>query len=695
MIECTSEHASYPHVYAPVRIGPVEVKNRLYLTPHGPMHTRDRSVDYDLYTRDADGGPIPKPELIEYYRERARGGAGLIIQGGLNIHENVRQNFQLFTPGSVDGLRPIVDVCHEHGAKIFAQLHCGNGSPSGVPWYMVGATYETQFFGFPQQLTKEQIQVLPRKVAQCTRNARAAGYDGVELHAAHGYSIELFMSAYSNKRTDEYGGSLDNRLRLMFECLEAMREEAGPDLAVGIRMNCDETAGGMMPGGITTEEAREIAHRLDEWGADFIDLDIGTTHSMHIVYSPHHLPPGYEVPSIAQVREGVSRAVVLGCPGRFQDAADAERWIAEGTMDLVGGTRGWFADPEWPGKAEESREADIRPCIGLSSCHFEGACVMNASAYREAAFGLDRLQPTDDPKRVVIVGGGPAGLEAARVASLRGHEVVLYERRDRLGGMLNLQARLPTRDGVLKAADWWAHRLERQGVDVRLGTEATVEAVVDHPPDSVVVATGARFDPQGVTGLTGVPIPGWDLEFVYAADEFLDAEPGVSGNVVVFEEDSGETGSDVAWKLALQGANVEIVTRWTHVARGYGGLESGHRQHFMRELYKLGVRLSPDMSVREIAPGRVTLFNVHTQEERVVEDVGAVVIVGLRASVNGLARELSDRVPHVKVIGDAFIPGRMAKATRDGFEAGWFLERDIAERSGTEVLETDWWLAAR
>ena len=658
----------YPHVYEPVRIGPVEVKNRLFQTPHGSIAgLADPALGLrdHVYARDpVDGSPIPHPDVIDYYEERARGGIGLIIQGHIEVQKGDSGRWHLTTDSAVEAFRPLLDRVQRHGAKMFAQLHCGFGSPSGLP----GAGFVGE--GFPRPLTTDDLRRIVELVGVSTRNAERAGFDGVELHAAHLHSTGLFLSGFTNRRTDEYGGSLENRMRWPVECLEAMQANAGPGMAVGIRMPCDE----MLPGGIDAAEAQEIARRIEAAGlVDFFDLDIGHSQHMWHVWAPHYLEESYEVPYIAQVRAAIRDAVVLGCPGRMHDPAEAERIIASGVMDLVGGTRGLFADPEYPIKGEQGRAEEIRPCIGLNGCTFEGQCVMNPTNYLEALYGVTKLTTTDEPKRVVVVGGGPAGLEAARVASMRGHEVTLYERSDVLGGALHLQAKLPTRDGVTRAATWWGGRLRDLGVKVLLETDATVDRVLAAGPDVVVVATGARFDPTGVNGLTGAEIPGWDLDHVYTPDTLLPSVPELRGKVVVYEEDGAITGSDIAWMFARAGAEVELVTRHASTAVNYVGRSGSHRDLVGQQLHALGVRSSVETFVRGIDDHRVTLFDIHTGEDRVVDDVEAVVLVTLRRSVDDLADRLRPHVADVRTIGDAHTPGRMAKATRDGFFFGWNL----------------------
>ncbi|MCU1361536.1 MAG: NemA, partial [Ilumatobacteraceae bacterium] len=255
-----SDHELYPHVYRPLQIGPVEVKNRIYQTPHGSialLAPPSLGLIQHVYGKDpADGSPVPHPHVIDYFEERARGGAGLLIQGHIEILKGDSGRYHLTTDTATDHFIPLLERVHAHGTKMFAQLHCGMRSPSGLP----GAGHVGE--GFPRPLDKHDIREIVRLIGVSTKNAIRAGYDGVELHAAHLHSVGMFLSGFTNHRTDEYGGSLENRMRIIFECLESMHENADGKLAIGIRMPCDE----QLEGGIDGDEACEIVRRLEASG---------------------------------------------------------------------------------------------------------------------------------------------------------------------------------------------------------------------------------------------------------------------------------------------------------------------------------------------------------------------------------------------------------------------------------------------
>ncbi|MBI3978573.1 MAG: NAD-binding protein [Chloroflexi bacterium] len=662
----------YPHVFQPLTIGRVEVRNRLYWTPH--------TVTYALPDPARPGHLVTSERHAFYYAERSRGGIGLIIQEATDVHPTSQTmgHPSADAEHTIPSYKQIADAVHAHGARLFIQLWHGghHGDPRWEPlgpWaprLSASTTQAVEGYFFPREMTRDDIRDVIDGFARSTRNVKAAGYDGVEIHAAHSYLPEQFLSPFFNKRTDEYGGSLEGRLRFTLELIEAMRDAAGPDMALGLRMVCDE----LLPGGLTQDDYREIFRRLDETGkVDFLDLDIGTYHTFPLMIPTMFVPklPGEEY--IANVRSAIRRAAVLGCPGQLSDPADAERLIAEGKMDMVGAARAFMCEPELAKNAQAGRHDLNRPCIACNAClgdHGGGgiSCAYNPATGREKHWGVTTFAAVSQPRRVVVVGGGPAGLEAARVAAKRGQQVTLYHRGATLGGSLNLMAELPGREIMSRMSKWFAAQLELLGVTVHVGTEATPEVIEREQPDAVVVATGSHFDRTGETGFIAWPIPGWERDFVYTPEQVIRDGVRTSGNAIVLDEEGAAMGAGVAEMLAERGANVELVTRWPQmVPQLYRNQQFGL---VLPRLYAAGVTLSPNTYIKEIGDHRVTVFNVFTNEERVVENVGVVVMVAKKRSDDNLAGQLAGHVAELHVIGEAVTPRRITDAVYEGHRAG-------------------------
>jgi thioredoxin reductase len=455
-------------------------------------------------------------------------------------------------------------------------------------------------------------------------------------------------------------------MRFIVECLEAMRLAIAPRMALGLRLNCDEG----LAGGLSAVDFSIIAEELDARGlVDFFDLDVGTYHNFETMIAPAlETKEHWQLERIATVRSKIRNAVVLGCPGRFHDPRRAEALIADGALDMVGGTRGFFAEPQMAVKAKSGHLDDIRPCIGLNMCLTEAGCVMNPAKGREAELGVDTIVRATTRKRVVIVGGGPAGLEVARIAAERGHDVVLFDANDEVGGGLHQMKVVPGRAGVIEAAHWWDGQLRTLGVDVRRKTWATAQLVLDEAPDAIVIAAGADFDRTGLTAFVSEPVPGWDQPFVLTPSEVLtDGFECRAARTVVVDEFGSAMSACVAMAIAAKGASVDWVTRHPAIGHNVQGLQW---PAVWRAIRHHSMRLFPNTYLRSIGDRQVTLYDVYTQEEHVLDDVVNVVMMTGRSSRLGLANDLEGtRVP-VHVIGDAKFPRDMLTATEDGHLLG-------------------------
>lgn len=683
-----SADARYSHVLSPIKVGPVEIANRFYMPPHGvPLIT---------------GGPantsVPSERFAQYYGERARGGTGLLIHS-ISLPPNSRNLACAAHPDSVPAFARVAEVVHESGAKIFAQLHYAmlTGSKWGsltpdIPILGPSSIQQFQNFGTVREMGRDEISCLVAAFGKSARHLRQAGYDGIEVHCSHGVLIEQFLSPFWNKRTDEYGGSLENRMRLLVEALEAVRREGGDQMAYGIRLNCDE----MLAGGMDQSDAREVLGILIERGLiDFCDLDVAVEpQQAPLMTAPPYIAPLHITSFIDSVREAARSIKVIGVLGRVTNLDQADRAIALGTVDMVGSARGLIAEPELVKNAREGREDRNRTCLACNWCiaaMMEGGtfgCLVNPATGREYQWGLQVPRGTMRKERVVVVGGGPAGLESARVAAQSGHSVLLLEKRDVLGGQLNLWGQLPEHAAYLQTPLWYAERLEELGVEVRTGIEATAQMIVDEKPDTVIIASGSSYEPSGETSVATSPMPGAGQSFVYAPEDILERGLRPGGRVVVLDEEGISTGPGIADILAEAGAEVIVVTRQFHL--GPHLLYNMHLPFILPRLDALGVEVRTRTHIKEIGERSVVVFDILTNDESVIEDVDSVVLAGMRKPVGRLAGELEGRVPALLVVGDALAPRGLAEATYEGHRFARGIGSNKAPRTMAEAIFPAW-----
>ena len=490
----------FPRLFSPLRLGPaLTLRNRIVLSPHTTMYA------------DPDGSPSVRD--ADYQAARARGGIALSVLGTSVVHASSTRHFGVLAnldDSYIPAYRRVADAVHAHGAALFAQLNhqglAAHGAGAGRPLLAPSAVPSFIHGEVPAPLDVRSIREIVAAFGAAADRCRHAGLDGVLIHAAHGYLLNQFLSPLTNRRADAYGGSLDNRLRLLLEVVATIRRAVGRSFVVGVRLSVDE----FLPGGLTLDDSLPIARRLAESGlVDYLDVSSGVDYdwlSLGRHYPGMHWPEATWVHLAAAVKAAV--ALPVACAGRIREPGQAERLLAEGALDLVQMARALIADPEWPNKARAGRVDEIRPCLYVSSGCLEHlaqgrpiGCVQNPAVGREGEHGA--IAPAAVAKTVVVVGGGPAGMEAALVARQRGHRVVLLERDGALGGQMRTAARAPGRAELLRGVAFLERELARHGVDVRLGVEADAAAVLRLSPDAVVVATGSDAAPLDVPGGRG------------------------------------------------------------------------------------------------------------------------------------------------------------------------------------------------
>ena len=547
-----SASGRYRHLFSPLRLGPVTVANRIVFSAH-------------LTNYAADG--MPTEQHAAYYAARAAGGAGLIITEEHSTHPTDWPYEKLihgFHPRVVDGYKRMTDAVHAHDVPIFAQLNHNGGQASSMysrlPVWAPSPVPDPLFREVPKAVEHHEIAEIVDGYATVAGHCMAGGFDGVELQCSHSSIVRGFLSPATNRRTDEYGGDLAGRARLLLEIVDAVRATIGSDRALGVRICGDE----LIEGGTGIDDAVEVARLVEASGqVDYINTSIGVaTATLYMIEASMQVPPGYALFIPSAIRAAVDLPVVG--VGRFKDPLQADRALSDGVCDLVGVVRGQIADPDFAAKARSGHAVDIRTCL---SCNQECVgrmglnrwlgCIENPRTGREEL----AVPPPRRRRKVVVVGGGPGGLQAAVTAAERGHRVVLFERHDRLGGQAHVAATVPSRAEFFDIARNLIVAARREGVDLRTGVEATSDLVRAESPDAVIVATGAR------------PARPWwagDEPRVVDVRDVLEGRADPHGRVVVVDELGFHQATSTAELLADRGCTVEIVTNGMVVAQDLG-----------------------------------------------------------------------------------------------------------------------------
>ena len=657
----------YPNLFSPLQLGPVTVRNRIMQTAHVKLFTHNG---------------VDSQRNLHYQVERAKGGAGLLITGNRLVHPTSTTGMPRFSWGfhreAIAGDRRMTEAVHEHGAAIFAQLnHFGlNASSDAADDLRVlwgPSPVKSPAYGeTPKAMELEDIEEVVEWWARTAEYTREAGFDGTEVHISHSYLLHQFLSPLYNKRTDEYGGSWENRLRFAREVIDAVRERTGHDWAVGARISLSD----FIPGALDIEDAIRLARDLEADGKiDYINVTAAGYHNIFRAIEPSDVPDGYLVELSAQVKAAVSLPVFT--VGGIKDPALAEEIIATGKADMVAMTRAQIADPYFASKAKEGREDEIVHCIrGNQGCIgrvFKGLpinCTVNPAAGREGRFGNGTLTPADPPARWLVIGGGPAGMKAADTLAKRGHSVTLVEQEDHLGGQVNLILKTPGRDEF----GWIQRDLETQmqksGVEIRLGTEGTAALVHSLAPDGVIVATGAVPSHTGFSSFNPLAddLPGAGQENVLTVwDVLLETRP-VGDRVVVLDDDGGRYAAGVTEVLLDRGKQVEVVSHFN--ALFPLTLYTLDIAHVYNRLFTKGLTYRLNSWAAGIEGTTLSVFNLYTGAGEAIEDVDTLVLATGPKANEELYLELKGKVENLHRIGDCVAPRKLDHAIYEGYLAG-------------------------
>lgn len=629
----------YELLKEPIKIGRLQLKNRLVMSPMG----------INL------GAPLGgvTDDLIAFYEARAQGGIGLIItevtriEGGAGISDPCQ--LAAYRPGDIAELQRLVDAVHRWDTKLFIQLqHPGRAASSwltGIQPVAPSALASPLGGEMPRALSLEECQDMIERFVNAAYIVQAAGADGVELHAAHGYLINQFLSPAMNFREDKYGGPFENRMRFILEIIEGIKQSCGKDFPISVRINAEE----VLSGGIDLKEAAQIARGLEEAGASLINVSCYSKACIE----PGTYPQGWKKYMAQGIRDVVSIPVLSVC--NIKEPGPAEALLKEGICDLIGLGRALLADPDWPQRAFSGREKEIRTCIGCLVCFDEICklrrirCAVNPLTGRERDYANPKINGAG--RRVIVVGAGPAGIQAALTLKKRDFYPILFDENDTLGGSLNIADKGHGKEKITRLVEGLQTQIEKAGIEMHLGREITIEDLEVLKPEAIFLACGA--DPLVP------PVLGVEGDRVVSAESVLLGKSLPQGRVVIIG--SGMTGLETAEVLALRGCQVTLVEMLDSLGKGvYPTVISD----IMNRILPLGTQVLLEHRLTKIGEKEVELLRLTDNEgiklsvDWVILAVGVIPRLKLRAACEG-------RFDCLYLIGDGAQPGRILEATGD------------------------------
>jgi len=654
-------------LFEPVQIGKVTVKNRYFMAPMATIVETDENNSYT-------------PRSIEYFVQRARGGVGLIITGANWVENDAEPHAPCSFPCPTKlpsmwehAAKEMTDRCHAYGNTIFLQLTAGLGR-SALPGFvdakdMVAPSPTTNRWipSIPcRELTTEEVEHIVKKFGEAAKIAKAAGFDGVEVHAVHeGYLLDCFTMALFNQRQDKYGGDLRARLRFATEIVQEIKKTCGEDFPVVLRFSIKSYIKALRQGGLPgedfeelgrdIEEAKKAIPILEEAGYDAFDSDAGTYDSWYWAHPPMYFGKGVYLDLVKAIQGVATKPMMVA--GRMDNTEMAVKALDDGLIDMVGLGRPLLTDPDYVNKVRSGREAEIRPCLGCHDGCFGrllqsglGSCAVNPECGRETMVGVTKA---DTKKNVVVVGGGPGGLEAARVAALRGHNVTLFEAKDKLGGALCVAGVPDFKEDDRDLVRWYAHELDLLGVDVRLNTKATKENIAALNPDAVLTAEGSLPVVPKIDGVESA---------VLAQDVMLENVKAADTLTVI---GGGLVGCELSLHLAQHGHQVTIIEALPDILKSGAALPPMN-EWMLRDLLAFNnVTIIPGATVTKIDGGTVTYTK--DGETQNVETGQTVLAIGYK-STSPLFDELQGDYPYIYNLGDARQVRNIRGAIWDAYE---------------------------
>lgn len=640
--------SNFEHLFSSIEIGNLKLRNR---TVMGPMGTGFADPETNF----------PTEQMAAYYGERAKGGTGLII-----VEQTVVEKRGIWSPkgggiwsdDSIPHWKKVVNAVHDNGGTIAIQIgHLGRSTsstinagqqpiaPSAVPCHMMQE--------MPQRMTVDDIENFKWQYVEGVKRALEAGFDAIEIHLTHGYLLASFLSGRTNKRVDKYGGTLENRMRLPLELINEVKEAAGSEVPILARLASHEANNGR-----TLEETRVIAKALEEAGLDALDISAGSFSELEWEIPPYYFGPACNAENIEKIKDSLSIPVIMN--GRITEPRQANQLIADNRTDLVGINRALIADPYWVKKTKNDELDKIKRCIGCTRCIDELfssedqslKCTVNPVVGKEAKF---KLNPRDKKKQVLVAGGGPTGLQAAKTAAVRGHDVTLLEKENRLGGQIKAAAIPPQKYEIASLITTLITQAEAAGVKIKKNKKVTPEIVEEYNPDTVVVATGAEpLIPD---------FPGNDKEIICTAIDVLEGRVFPGDKVVIVG--GGMVGCETGIYLTDYNKEIHIIEMLDEPAPEEGVLV---RPHILREMERRDINVSVETKLIKIREN--TLLCEHKGSEIEITDVNNVVFACGMRKENSLEKNIRDTDREVYTAGDAKTPAKILEALRSGLEIG-------------------------